>query len=386
MMSENIELIPEESSKPEKNLKPRDKSKKNTDASPTAFGWNFQIVSGILLSIKNIKELSRIEIEGNTEDIELYFVKANPEYVQAKAIQKNPIDNKDNNKASLAMNTLINTSNITQGKYSKLVYIVNFMNPLGLKENILRASWQPSMNEIFYQPYSALNSYGKTFIDKKIQTAKNQLMNKGYDYSTKYFDKNKLYIATALFDSNDQNEQRFNILSSTFENFFNHININVDKDSIENIINMFVKGYFMDAGSNEKCDKHLKITKKRLVWKMIFKIIKELPQEFKDDIDPEILPDLDKYQSDFIKKQSEDIDVINKITAGFLIYLNENSIKNVNSQVISGFTYSNWKKYEEIFPEDKDKEIQENGIKVIILRILCNRRLIKKIQKGTGLN
>ncbi|WP_105956745.1 hypothetical protein [Apilactobacillus quenuiae] len=61
------------------------------------------------------------------------------------------------------MNTLINTINITKEYYSKLVYIANFRNPLGLKENILKASWQPDMNNIFTQPYSSVTLDGKIY-------------------------------------------------------------------------------------------------------------------------------------------------------------------------------------------------------------------------------
>ena len=42
---------------------------KKTDASASAFGWRFQVVVGIILSLHNIQELESVEIEGDTEDI-----------------------------------------------------------------------------------------------------------------------------------------------------------------------------------------------------------------------------------------------------------------------------------------------------------------------------
>lgn len=63
------------------NLKkePRDKNipaegTKQTNASASAFGWQFQIIVGIILSLENIKNLNEVKIEGNTEDVELYFL------------------------------------------------------------------------------------------------------------------------------------------------------------------------------------------------------------------------------------------------------------------------------------------------------------------------
>ena len=99
---------------------------KNTDASASAFGWRFQIIAGIILSIHNIKEIKFVEIEGSTEDIELYFSDKDPAYIQSKAIQGNIFDKTDvaATKATMAMNTLINTSNRTEGKYSELMYVV----------------------------------------------------------------------------------------------------------------------------------------------------------------------------------------------------------------------------------------------------------------------
>ena len=46
---------------------------KETDrnASQSAFGWDFQVGAGIILMLENIKELSKLKIEGKNDDIEL---------------------------------------------------------------------------------------------------------------------------------------------------------------------------------------------------------------------------------------------------------------------------------------------------------------------------
>ncbi|MBT8943643.1 hypothetical protein BTI12_08910, partial [Lactobacillus delbrueckii subsp. bulgaricus] len=72
----------------------------------------------------------KVKVEGKTEDIELYLrYGKKPIYVQAKSTSKKPEDapKKDvKGHCRNAMNTLVNTSNIVEGKYSRLIYISNF--------------------------------------------------------------------------------------------------------------------------------------------------------------------------------------------------------------------------------------------------------------------
>lgn len=41
------------------------------NASPSAFGWDFQVNSALLLMLENIKEAKRVRVEGADEDIEI---------------------------------------------------------------------------------------------------------------------------------------------------------------------------------------------------------------------------------------------------------------------------------------------------------------------------
>lgn len=104
---------------------------KDTQASYSVWGWLFQITAAIVLGLKYRKNMTKIKVEGKTEDIELYFSDRDPIYVQAKSTGKS-IEENDNATAhcTAAMNTLINTTNIHKNKYSELIYISNYLNPL----------------------------------------------------------------------------------------------------------------------------------------------------------------------------------------------------------------------------------------------------------------
>ncbi|MBS4971894.1 MAG: hypothetical protein KHZ66_09970 [Lacticaseibacillus rhamnosus] len=261
---------------------PREKQKpalesKNTEASASVFGWEFQIVAGITLSLKNIKDLKYVEIEGSTEDIELYFERKEPEYIQAKSVHQNPLDAKDAYKATLAMNTLINTSNITKGKYSKLVYVSNLRNPLSLTNALLEASWVPNMGAVFTRSYQDLPVQAKKFIDKRIKKAQEQLKKYNYLSSKDYFDLNKLYVTTILFDPDRNDEHRYSVLEGTLQALFESAKIKQSRSKISHIRNLLLTHYLSNASSDVSSKKHVKLTKEMLVWRIIFELINEVP-------------------------------------------------------------------------------------------------------------
>ncbi|MDK7184214.1 hypothetical protein [Lacticaseibacillus rhamnosus] len=364
---------------------PREKQKpalesKNTEASASVFGWEFQIVAGITLSLKNIKDLKYVEIEGSTEDIELYFERKEPEYIQAKSVHQNPLDAKDAYKATLAMNTLINTSNITKGKYSKLVYVSNLRNPLSLTNALLEASWVPNMGAVFTRSYQDLPVQAKKFIDKRIKKAQEQLKKYNYLSSKDYFDLNKLYVTTILFDPDRNDEHRYSVLEGTLQALFESAKIKQSRSKISHIRNLLLTHYLSNASSDVSSKKHVKLTKEMLVWRIIFELINEVPEEFYEEIPSGIDSELDKYTDDFIKEQAERIGVINKITSGLVKFTTE---KRITKAILRDFVTKKWKDYRDLFPLDEDPDVQEYGIKLLMVRILNGKNVIAKFRKET---
>ena len=58
------------------------------NASASAFGWDFQANSAILLMLENIKDAKRVRVEGADEDIEITLQDRSKVYAQAKAFVK----------------------------------------------------------------------------------------------------------------------------------------------------------------------------------------------------------------------------------------------------------------------------------------------------------
>ena len=358
---------------------------KNTDASASAFGWRFQIIAGIILSIHNIKEIKFVEIEGSTEDIELYFSDKDPAYIQSKAIQGNIFDKTDvaATKATMAMNTLINTSNRTEGKYSELMYVVNFRNPLNLNNADLIASWNPDLKRPFIRKYNSLPSKAKKFIRARIKTAKKQLEEK-YIGSIQYFDLNRLKLATILFSSDEQDEVNYLSLENVIEDLFEKLKLNIRLGKIHVIRDMLITKYLANAGSKEWGEKHKRISKENLIWKIIFGIIDSAPTEFYEELPIGIEGELDIYEHDFVEQQVEDVVIINKVLAGFNEYMKLENERN-RKEVFRRFVNHKLSDYKDIFPLNEDPIVQEYGIKMIITRIIYGQRTIAKIKDGVNL-
>lgn len=370
---------------------PRDKRipAKNTEASASAFGWEFQVVTGVILSILHISDLKSVEIEGQTEDIELYFENSEPEYVQVKAVQRDYIEAKDAAKATLAMNTLINTSNLTKGKYSKLLYVANFRNPLSMTEARLAAVWKPEMDSVFSKSYTSLPSTAKKFIDNRISSARKQLRDHDYNDSISHFDMNRLYIATILFGpiengqlSSVSRQTDSTVLKGVIRDLMQNAKISVRRLTIEHVCQALESYYFANAASPSSNKKHLKITKERLIWRIILELIGNSDSIIDDNLPLSITSEVDDYVKLFIEDQSRDISVINKVYAELADYYPG---KDPNKTEAESFINSRWTRFKEDFPLDDDEEVQEFGTKQLIRMILEGQRTVYKIKKAVNM-
>lgn len=371
---------------------PRDKnvkselSPKDTDAS--AFGWLFQIIVGIILTLEHFREIKTVKIEGNTEDIELYF-KGNklPEYVQVKAIQKvfeNHIKNgASSSKANAAMDTLINTSNRTKGKYSKLLFVVNYRNLFNLTEAEMDAYWHVYMERMLKTSYNDLKPHAKKFIDTRIKSAQKSLRDSNYMSDLKYFNLNKLSFATVLF-SNKSDGEEYSVLEHTLKDLFREIGISKHDGKITQVKDMLKAKYFSNAAiQDDGVHKRKRITIEEIAWRLVFELIDEVPENFVNKIPGGIRGELENYEKNFITKQAERISVINAVISGKKKYMSEHGLDFLTDSDCEEFINEYWKNYKNIFPidEQRNKLVQQYGIKWIMYRVVNGAETIKNLTK-----
>lgn len=355
---------------------------KNTDATYSAFGWHFQIFVAVCLSIINIKRLDNVIVEGSTEDIELYFSDSEPAYIQVKSMQGNPADTSDTTKATAALNTLINTTNVVKDKYSQLMYVANFRNIFTMPIDDLNSFWKPDIAYPYISNYNNLSADARTFLDDRITAAKSSLEKKGYTSSSENLNLNKLSVATFFFNSNSDSNHQYEMLENIISDFFDSVNFRHRRSSIQKVLNMLTREYLHLAGIKSS-DTSKNITKKDITWKIIYSLMDSiLPDDFNKNIPLSIKNDIEAYEDDFFIEQSSKIEIINQVLSSYQIYLKQNDLSQNDWK---SFLSSEWGSFIDIFPDDSDPILQEYSVKSIIFTVLTNETTIHKIKRGTNL-
>lgn len=97
------------------------------NASPSAFGWDFQANAAILLMLENIREADKVRVEGADEDIEITLKDKTKIYSQVKSVIKQDDFSNINEKLTAALETLnLDSQN---GDGSLFTYTTNSPNP-----------------------------------------------------------------------------------------------------------------------------------------------------------------------------------------------------------------------------------------------------------------
>jgi hypothetical protein len=99
----------------------------SSNASPSAYGWCFQVGAGITLMLDNVKEFTSLKMEGASDDIEL-TLDAGKIYAQAKSVTKIGDQSSASTNLTNALRTLSQDS--ANGDAVSLIYITNIANPL----------------------------------------------------------------------------------------------------------------------------------------------------------------------------------------------------------------------------------------------------------------
>lgn len=102
----------------------------DTNASPSAYGWCFQVGAGITLMLDNMNNFTSLKMEGATDDIEL-TLDTGKIYAQAKSVTQIGDQRSAATNLTNALRTLSQASH--KGDVVQLIYITNIINPLSSK-------------------------------------------------------------------------------------------------------------------------------------------------------------------------------------------------------------------------------------------------------------
>jgi hypothetical protein len=340
----------------------------NTNATSSAFGWDFQSNAAILLALKNIKNLDSLKVEGNIDDIELYLKDNKRIFAQAKS-QEDPTPSSNTlTKLKDALKTLINATN--QSDYEKIIYISNIMNPL--KKSDLNNYWGHYFS---IYSYTELNDQAKEIIDHYINSVVNNLP---LDISN--LDYNKLEICAFPFFGQD-NETRYKIIYEAVNKFLVSAKINSPYGVAQDVMDFWQNIFFQNAST-----RHVELKKEDLVWPIVvLESTNSNYNDFFDDFDLGEIEEINRKYSAFINKKTEQFEFVTQVITDFNEFRNANR-RLKGKQAFAEFVESKWQLYDSIIINELvEPEIKEGVAKLVIIKIIKNRFTINSVKEAAGL-
>lgn len=326
------------------------------NASPSSYGWAFQVGAGIVLMLKNVKEFNSIRLEGKNEDIEISFDDGKV-FAQAKSVTR--IGDNTNASSSLkkALESLQDVVNQRLSEVKELIYITNYSNPLN---SDVSSAFQYGQSYSF----SILPEDGAQRIRENV----------GGNFP---LDKFKLYMLHFYGDD----EEKFKSVKETIAEFL--------RESINDISysNRILKDWFTqflvnstDKPDNQKC---LTLSKGDVIWPILVAVT--------DGAVPESsfanVSDSDNYSEIVAEYRktiySKDLD-FSFVTEIMYDYKNEKERLSGGTGFKYDFVRNNWNKYSDRFSSISDESIKEDLIKIIMLSIIEKRMTINKLKASAN--
>ncbi|MDE8142101.1 hypothetical protein PT126_03405 [Erysipelothrix rhusiopathiae] len=341
-----------------------------SNASASASGWSFQVNAAIILSLKFIKLLEKVRVEGKFEDIEITTEGGDKIYIQAKSVVTP--DDTSNVLSNLKKSLKTLSSAASKHKYNYLILTTNSSKPFNKKDSYIYFN----KNYQFYNINELPNEY--------ISTVRNYLdnLNKaGNDITA--FDVDRFYLHVFSLYGEDY-ETRYYTVLQTIGDFLNQIGVRYTS-KIELLT--YWQSLFFENSTKKNIE--IEMSKEELVWPIIVleSVISKNESIFEDYVEGDIEDVLHSYNR-LINYQTSRFPLVLRITADFSEFLVKTG-KNRGKTSIITFIDSYYRQYEsEILPivsETMTMAIREILIKVTIMKILEIENKINTIKSEVNL-
>ena len=323
------------------------------NASASAFGWDFQANSAILLMLENIKEAKRVRVEGANEDIEITLQDHTKIYAQAKAVEKPDDTSHVIDKLTKALETL--TDAAKKGDGSLFTYLTNSSNPFNNQRSLSYFTGRThlSFDEL---PDIAQNKI-KDIITKN-----------GYTD----FDVHKMDIRVIPFYGDDL-KNRYKEIQACVNEFLAEVNVDGQGINAE-IMEVWQRDLFQNATQR---DTTISISKEKIIWPLIVLVVdKTAANEYKKDFDDEEIGEIERKYRMIINQNTMSYKMISRVMSDFR--------KSKKPQ--KRFVADCWNEYLDLVNVvEADESIKESLVKIILYRILTQREYIRNIKRGVNL-
>lgn len=325
----------------------------NRNASPSAFGWDFQVNSAILLMLENIEDAKRIRVEGADEDIEIILQDQSKIYAQAKSVIKPDDYTHVIDKLAKALETLNLAAKKSDG--SLFTYVTNSPNPFNDKTTMSFFTGRTHLD------FDELPDRAQKKIEEIIQ-------NKGYSY----IDIHKVDIRIIPFYGKDPKNKYKEILACVNE-FLGKVNIDLAGINTE-IMGIWQRDLFQNA---TQIDTTISISKEKMIWPLIVLVVeKTAASEYKKDYDDDEIEEIERKYKLIINMNTMSYEIISRVISDY----------KMSKKPLKIFVADHWDEYLDIVNAiDADDDIKESLVKIILYRILVQRQYIRDIKRGANL-
>lgn len=324
---------------------------RSSNATASAFGWEFQSNAAIMLMLKNIESASKVKVEGETEDVEITFSNGKILMAQAKSVEKPDDFRHVKRNLEAGLRTLNAASKITD--VEQLVFVTNSPNPFNNIRTMHKFSSPLNM-----APFSELpTSCQKSITDI---CSKN-----GYSIDT-----SMLTVCVMQFHGESEDE-RYKVLQSLTMEFLN--DLDASKVSTGQMLSLWQNSFRVNASQRTST-----ITKESMIWPIIAILceVRETDAELEDYDSSDVTEILQKYRA-VINNNSERFEFVSKVLSDFNDFFPALKSK----ERMSRFVSERWEQYKSDFDlKGADAITEEMVIQITISNVLKNRRVIAGIK------
>jgi len=323
------------------------------NASPSVFGWDFQVNSALLLMLENIKEAKRVRVEGADEDIEITLQDQSKIYAQAKAVVKPDDYTHVIDKLTDALETLNLAAKNGDGVL--FTYVTNSPNPFNNQRTMSFFTGRTHLD------FDELPDDAQNKIEEII-------LSKGYSD----IDVHKMDVRIIPFYGKDL-KNRYKEVQACVNEFLSEVNVDLQGINTE-IMEIWQRDLFQNA---TQTDTTISISKEKMIWPLIVLVVgRTAAAEYKKDYDDDEIEEIENKYKLLINQNTMSYEMISRVMTEY----------KKSKQTTKQFVADHWKEYLDIVCLiEADESIKESMVKIILYRILVQRQYIRGIKRGANL-
>lgn len=303
--------------------------------------------------LENIKDAKRIRVEGPDEDIEITLQDNNKIYAQAKSVARPDDYSHVIDKLTDALKTLSLAAKNDDGVL--FTYVTNSSNPFN---NKMTMSYFTGRTHLYFNELPNV-------AQKKIKTI---VKNKGYDD----LDLQKLDIRVIPFYGNDL-KNRYKEIQECVNEFLNEVHVDTPGINTE-IMAMWQRNLFQNA---TQINTTINISKDRMIWPLIVLVVDSIgANDYKKEFNDDEIKEIERKYKLIINQNTMSYELLSKVVADY-----KKSMLSAKQ-----FVTNNWNSYLYLVKMiETDDSTKESLIKIILYRIVMQRKYIQDIKRGANL-